>query len=264
MATVNDILNFVESLAPQYMKEDWDNVGLLCGRRDKEVKKVLIALDPFLHVCREAAEVGADLLLTHHPLIFSPLKAVTEDTEPGSCALALIEHGIAAINAHTNLDLAPEGVNQVLAETLGLTRIEVLNPAGQDAQGRPYGLLHAGQVEPMPLDAFLPRVKEALGTPVLRYADGGRPVRYVAVGGGACGGGLYEAAEAGCDTFVTSDIKYNQFWDAKYLGLTLIDAGHFYTENPVCVLLAEKLKEAFPDLTVELSRKHGDCMKFYF
>lgn len=262
MATVNEILEFVESLAPQYMKEDWDNVGLLCGRREREVSKILVALDPFYHVCREAVETGADLLLTHHPLIFAPMKAITGDTEPGECAMLLIENGISAINAHTNLDLAPEGVNQVLAQTLGLSDIEVLNPEGENGDGQPYGLLHAGNVEQMPLEDFLARVKEALGTPALRYTDGGRPVSRVAVGGGACGGGLYEAVEAGCDTFVTSDVKYNQFWDAQYRGLNLIDAGHFYTENPVCFALAEKLRAAFPDIAVEISRKHEDCMKF--
>lgn len=263
MATVHDILEFIETLAPAYMKESWDNVGLLCGRGNKEVKKLLVALDPFLPVCREAAEVGADLLVTHHPLIFSPLKAVTEATEPGACALFLIERGIAAINAHTNLDLAPGGVNRVLAEKLGLSHIEVLNPAGQAADGTPYGLLHAGNVEEMPLEEFLARVKAALGTPVLRYCHGGQPIRRVAVGGGSCAGGLMEAVEAGCDAFVTADVKYNQFRDAEFQGLSLIDAGHFYTENPICAVLARKLREAFPEVEVLLSQTHRDSMRFF-
>lgn len=262
MATVADILNFIESIAPPYMQEEWDNVGLLCGRRDREVKKILIALDPFYHVCEEAVEVGADLLLTHHPLIFRPMAAVNEDTEPGACALLLIENGISAVNAHTNLDLAPEGVNQVLAEALGLRDIEVLNPVGEDSEGRPFGLLRAGNVEEMPLTDFLARVKHALGTPVLRHTDCGN-VRRVAVGGGACAGEFREAIQAGCDTFVTADVKYNQFWDAQYAGLNLIDAGHFYTENPVCALLADKIRTAFPEIQVEISRNHADCMKFF-
>lgn len=263
MATVHDILEFIETLAPAYMKESWDNVGLLCGRGNKEVKKILVALDPFLPVCREAAEVGADLLVTHHPLIFSPLKAVTEGHEPGECALFLIEKGIAAVNAHTNLDLAPGGVNQVLAEKLGLSDIEVLNPVGRDADGSPYGLLHVGNVEEMPLEAFLPWVKAALGTPVLRYCDGGHAIRRVAVGGGSCAGGLMEAVEAGCDAFVTADVKYNQFRDGEYHGLSLIDAGHFYTETPICAVLAEKLQKAFPEVEVILSRTHRDSMRFF-
>ena len=110
---------------------------------------------------------------------------------------------------------------------------------------------------------FLERVKERLGTPVLRYADGGKRVRRVAVGGGACGDCWQEALEAGCDTLVTSDIKYTQFWDAHDLGINLIDAGHFYTENPVCTYLADSLRAQFPETVIELSKKHADCMKFF-
>lgn len=262
MATVNDILNFMESIAPTYMKESWDNVGLNCGRKEKEVKKILVALDPFIHVCREAVETGADLLVTHHPMIFDPIQAVTEDTEAGQCALLLIENGVAHINAHTNLDIAPGGVNDVLAKALGLTDIEVVDPNGTDIMGRPYGLLHAGNVEEMPLSDFLARVKTALGTPVLRYTDTGKPVRRVCVGGGSCGGAVEEAAIHGCDTFVTADVKYNQFWDAQRLGLNIIDAGHFYTENPVTAVLADKLRAAFPEAEVRLAN-HTDCMKFF-
>ena len=111
MATVNDILKFVETLAPRSMKMDWDNVGLLCGSRSASVTKVLIALDPFEGVCEEAASWGAELIVTHHPLIFGEeLKAVNENTETGRCLLTLMENGIAAINAHTNLDMAPGGI----------------------------------------------------------------------------------------------------------------------------------------------------------
>ena len=129
MTTVADILNFIEGIAPPDMKMDWDNCGLLCGRKDKEVKKILVALDPFRNVIQEAIDLGADLIVTHHPLIFrNALMAVNEDTETGRCVLELMEHGIAAINAHTNLDLAPGGVNDVLAQTLGLKNIEIINP----------------------------------------------------------------------------------------------------------------------------------------
>ena len=119
MATVADILNFIETLAPRSMKMDWDNVGLNVGHRDREVKRILVALDPFAHVCREAKDFGADLLVTHHVLIFRP-GFVTDATAQGRNTLFLIENGIAHINAHTNLDLAPGGVNDVLAARLGL------------------------------------------------------------------------------------------------------------------------------------------------
>ena len=264
MTTVADILNFIEGIAPPYMKMDWDNCGLLCGRKDKEVQKILVALDPFRNVIREAIDLGADLIVTHHPLIFSaPLMAVNEDTETGRCVLELMEHGIAAINAHTNLDQAPGGINDVLAQTLGLSGIEVLSPDGTDTVGRPYGLLRAGFVEEQPLEQFLAVVKENLRCDGLRYCDGGRPVRRVAVGGGSCGGAFAEAAAHGCDTLVTADVKYNQFRSAYEVGINLIDAGHFHTENPTMPVLAEKLRSAFPEVEVLFSENHRDCMRFF-
>ena len=263
MATVHDILSFVETLAPNYMKMDWDNVGLLCGSRSREVHKILLALDPFEAVCQEAVEVGAQLIVTHHPLIFRPLKSVTDDTEVGRSIFLLLSNGISAINAHTNLDCAPGGVNDRLADLLGLQNVEVISPSGTDAQGRPWGLLRMGQVKAQSLEEFLPLVKERLGCEGLRYSGSGKPVCRVAVGGGACGSELMDAVKAGCDTFVTADIKYNQFFDAQALGINLIDAGHFHTENPVISLLAEKISAAFPEIQVVISQKHGDCMKFY-
>ena len=258
MTTVADILNFIEGIAPPYMKMDWDNCGLLCGRKDKEVRKILVALDPFRNVIQEAIDLGADLIVTHHPLIFrNPLMAVNEDTETGRCVLKLMEHGITAINAHTNLDLAPGGINDVLAQTLGLQNIEIINPIEN------YGLLRCGTVAEQPLSAFLTAVKENLHCEGLRYVDAGNPVRKVAVGGGSCADEMEEALDAGCDTFVTADVKYNQFRTALELGLNLIDAGHFHTENPTMPILAEKLGAQFPGVAVEFSKNHSDCMKFF-
>ena len=262
MITVKDVLQAVEAFAPVYMKESWDNVGLLCGDPSREVKKILVALDPFEHVCREAKEAGADLIVTHHPLIFQAPKAITTETSVGRSILYLCRHGISAINAHTNLDCTPGGVNDVLAQTLELQDISVLRPNGVDEEGNPWGLLRMGSFS-ADLPAFLDHVKAKLHTPVLRFTDGGRPVRKVAVGGGACAGALVEAFHAGCDTFVTADAKYNQFWDAQDLGMNLIDAGHFYTENPVVAVLAAKLQKKFPDVEVIISKTHTDCMKFY-
>lgn len=262
-ATVGDVLDFVESIAPRSMKMDWDNVGLLCGNRNDRVSKILVALDPFEHVCEEAAQWGAELIVTHHPIIFQALKSITDDTSVGRGIRTLIRNDISAINAHTNLDQAPGGVNDVLAATLGLENIQVIDAGGVDEEGRPWGLLRCGDVSQQPLEAFLGRVKTQLGCEGLRYVSGEKPVCRVAVGGGACASELRAAVKAGCDTFVTSDVKYNQFWDAKDLGVNLIDAGHFHTENPVVAALAEKLQAVFPDLEVKISEKHNDCMKFY-
>ena len=263
MTTVNDILLFLESLAPNSMKMDWDNVGLLCGSKSKEVRKILVALDPFESVCKEAVQLDADLLITHHPLIFQPVKAITDDTSIGRAILTLIQNGISTINAHTNLDCAPGGVNDVLAQKLGLQGISVIAPSGVDEEGRPWGLLRQGSAETQSLIQFLGHAKTALNCEGLKYVDGGKPVSKVAVGGGACAGEFRDAINAGCDTFVTADVKYNQFWDARELGLNLIDAGHFHTENPVCGILAEKLRSAFPEVSVILSENHTDCAKFF-
>lgn len=263
MITVHDILQYMESLAPRSMKESWDNVGLLCGSGKQAVTKIMVALDPFESVCKEAADWGADLLVTHHPVIFQAPKSVTDDDGVGRAIMALIRSGISAINAHTNLDCAPGGVNDVLAEALGLQDVTVLNPKGVNEEGLPWGLLRCGTVEDQPVEQFLAHVKNALGCGGLRYVDGGKPVRCVAVGGGACAGALREISDAGCDTFVTADVRYNQFWDAAELGVNLIDATHFATENPVVAVLAAKLQAAFPEAEVKISENHADCMKFY-
>ena len=139
MATVNDILRFLETLAPRSMKMDWDNVGLLCGSRKAEVSKILVALDPFEGVCEEAAAIGAQLIVTHHPLIFQALKSITDETSIGRSIQLLCRENISAINAHTNLDCAPGGVNDRLAAALGLKGIEVIDPMGVDANGAEWG-----------------------------------------------------------------------------------------------------------------------------
>lgn len=256
MTTVQNILDFLEKIAPSALKMEWDNVGLLCGQADKKVRTVFVALDPFPHVCQEAADVGADLLVTHHPLIFQPLPAITDQTTVGRAVMTLISNGIAAVNAHTNLDCADGGVNDTLAEVLLLNNI-------QKIPGDAQGLLRQGHIESQDLDTFLDRVKNALHCQVLRYVPGGRQVNRVAVGGGACGSELETVLHSGCDTFVTADVKYNQFADAKELGINLIDAGHFPTENPAVSVLAAKLQAAFPEVRVILSKKHADCVKFY-
>ncbi|MGM9603680.1 MAG: Nif3-like dinuclear metal center hexameric protein [Faecousia sp.] len=263
MTTVKNIVDFMETIAPQSKKESWDNVGLLCGREGKEVHTVLVALDPFEDVADEAVEIGADLILTHHPLIFNPLHSLTDGTAIGRTIFTLVRHDISAFNAHTNLDIAPEGVNHCLAKKLGLENIAVIDPVEMDEQGSLWGLMRRGTVEEQALEEFLPRVKEALQAPGLRYASGGKRVHHVAVGGGACGEEWPAVLRAGCDTFLTSDVRYNDFWDARDAGLNIIDAGHFYTENPVCGYLREIVSAAFPELNVVISQKNRDCMKYY-
>lgn len=256
MTTVADIMNFMETLAPRALKMDWDNVGLNCGSKSAPVRKILVALDPFEHVCQEAVDWDADLLVTHHPLIFRPWPMVTDDAAITRGLMNLVCHNISHFCAHTNLDCAEGGVNDVLAAKLGLQNVTTVP---NDA----HGMLRMGDVEEQKLSDFLAFVKETLHCDGLRYCSGGKKIHKVAVGGGGCAGGLYDAILAGCDTFVTSDIKYNDWWDAKEQGLNLIDAGHFHTENPVVSMLAEKIAAAFPEVEVKISESHWDCMKFF-
>lgn len=262
MITVADVLNYIESVAPSYMKENWDRVGLNCGHMNAPVTKILVALDPFKEACAEAKESGAELLVTHHALIWEQ-GFITDQTEQGRNTLFLIENHIAHINAHTNLDCAPGGVNDVLAQTLELENITIPYPVGKNEREEEYGLLRMGTIKQQPLEQFLSHVKNALNCPGLKYISGDRDVHKVCVGGGGCGGELKAAAKAGCDTFITSDLRYNMFRDAFDLGINLIDAGHFYTENPVCAVLAKKLQSAFPEIKVILSKNHTDHGNFF-
>lgn len=262
MNTVKDVLQFIESIAPTYMKENWDRVGLNCGHIDAPVTKILVALDPFKEACQEAKDFGAELLITHHALIWDQ-GFVTDQTEQGRNTLFLIENHIAHINAHTNLDCAPGGVNDTLALKLGLENITIPFPVGTNENGEEYGLIRMGTVTPQSLEAFLMTVKTALNCPGMKYIDSGKSVHKVCVGGGGCGGELKAAAKAGCDTFITSDLRYNMYRDAYDLGINLIDAGHFYTENPICSVLVQKLQAAFPDILIKQSEKHTDYGKFF-
>ncbi len=255
MPTVGEVFAFLNEKAPVARKMDFDNVGLLVGRRDRAVKRALVSLDITDQVIEEAAALGAELIVSHHPIFFS-LKTVTDGDMDGSRVLALAEGGIAAICMHTNLDAAQGGVNDALMAALGGHAEAVLEP--DTGIGR-IGTLQAET----PFADFLRLVKEALRSNGLRYHDGGRPVKRLAVCGGSGGGDVGLAAEAGCDTLVTADVKYHQFLEAKHLGLNLIDADHFCTENVVVPVLHRWLKEAFPDADVRISAVHGQTAQFY-
>ena len=261
--TVQDVVNVLFQFAPCNLKEEWDNVGLLCGHGSAEVHKVLVALDPTIGVLREAAAIGCDMVISHHPVLFGSISAVSDCSPTGAALLFAAERGIACVNLHTNLDCVSGGVNDVLAERLSLQDCKLLAPRGCDEKGSEYGYSRHGSVVPCTLTSFLEHVKTRLGCKSLRYVNGGREVHHVAVAGGACADELYAAAAAGCDTFVTADVKYHQFLDAATLGVSLIDAGHFETENPICDVICRKLKQALPSIDVCLSKTHTDTIDFY-
>ena len=250
MTTVREIESFLYSWAPRELAESWDNVGLLVGDPEAAVERVLVALDITPQVAEEALERGCQLIVAHHPVMncaWHPVQTVRADDRQGRTLTALLRGGVAAICMHTNLDAAEGGVSDILAEKLGLTQPEMLT---EEKIGR-IGTLKCE----IPLVEFTHSVIELLGCNGLRYVDAGRPVHRVAVGGGACGCYIPQAVAAGCDTFVTSDLKYNDFLDTE--GLNLIDAGHFPTENVVCPALRDRLQSAFPAVDVLCSTSHS-------
>ena len=254
MTTVADIIHTLEAFAPLELAYDWDNSGLQVGSRKTPVTKVMVALDPFEGAVREAVRWGAQMVVTHHPLLFKPVQSITDETSQGRVIQLLLENHMSLWSGHTNVDVAPGGVNDTLAQALGLRDIHPVAPEN---------LLRVGIVEEQPLSSFLSTVKNALHCPGLRYSDSGKICRKIAVGGGACAGELEQAIGAGCDTFVTADVKYNQFWNSFDVGMNLIDAGHYWTENPVCNVLADQIRAQFPHLEVKISETHRDCMNFF-
>ena len=258
MPTVHEIERALFQWAPKDLAQSWDNVGLLVGEPEQEVRRVLVALDVTEAVAREAAEKDCQLIAAHHPVMncaWSPVQSIRSDTLQGKLLMDLVRSNVAAICMHTNLDAAQGGVNDVLAARLGLARVEKLG----DEEG-------IGRVGTLPASlsdrAFLTLVRDRLKPNGLRFSGGGRSVQRVAVGGGACGDMFPLAVEKGCDAFVTADVKYNQFLDARDLGVNLIDAGHYPTENVVCPVLVQKLREAFPEVEVLPTDRHKEVFSY--
>lgn len=264
MATVKEVYNYLNTKAPFYSQLGFDNSGFLVGKGEKSVHRILVALDITENVIKEAAEKGADLIVSHHPVIWEGAKSVTDDTILGRKLLALIENEIAAICAHTNLDAAVGGVNDCLAAKLGLTDTRLLKTYGLYEDGTPYGIEQVGTLPegPVAFADFAADVKTKLGSNGVRYVDAGRPVHKVAVGGGSCSSSIKNVVAAGCDTFVTADVKYDGFLDAAALGLNLIDAGHYPTENVVCPTLVSWLQESFEDVEVLLCECHKEVFNY--
>ena len=260
MAAVKEIYQLIDNFAPFETQMDFDNAGFLVGRGDSAVERVLVALDITKVVVEEAVRRGCQLIVSHHPVIFGGVKSVTDETVTGQVLLALAENGLSAICAHTNLDAAEGGVNDCLAQRLGLTDTVLLEQDGTDRRGRAYGIGRIGQAHRTGVSGaeYAAYVKEKLGARSVRFEDAGIPVSRVAVGGGSCGSMLEQVRAAGCDTFVTADVKYDVFLSARAMGINLIDAGHYATENVVCPALVKLIAQAFPQVEVLLSADHRE------
>lgn len=264
MASVKEIRDYFDEIAPYDMKLDFDNVGLLVGFCDAEVTKAVAALDITDDVIEEAVSLGAQLIVSHHPLIFDPLKRVTDDDTKGKKIIRMLTNGISAICLHTNMDTAEGGVNDRLMAALGAEVTGLLAPHGAHPDGSPYGISRLGKLKsPVEFDEFLARTKQRLHCNGLRYVDGGKPVEYIACCGGAGGSDMMKAYAAGCDTYVTADLKYDHFLLAKELGLNLIDADHFCTENVVVPYFKEQLAGRFPEIDVTISKVHKQTIQFF-
>lgn len=257
MTTVQEILSYLEAFAPYELAESWDNCGLMTGNRTQQVKKVLTALDVTETVVQEAIAIDAQLIVAHHPVIFTSVHHVTADDSTGRVLRLAIRHDIAIICMHTNADSAYGGVNDALAQTLGLTEIINLE-AGDHAQLGRVGNLS----QSMSVEDFARYVKIRLQAGGVRYVCGKTPVRRVAVGGGACGKLMDFAIRKGADAFVIGDCSYDLMQRAEALGLTLVDAGHFPTENPIAGVFASLIGKQFAQVHCAVSVNHADCIHF--
>lgn len=258
MVKCQDVMQAMERIAPRRLAEAWDNPGLLVGSPNDEVKKILVALDVREETIEQAIAAGCDMIVAHHPLIFRALKAVRTDDATGRKIAHLIRAGIAVFAAHTNLDSAAGGVNDVLAEKLGLSAIAPL--ADGAADGEP-GLGRIGSLgEPLSLEAFAALVKERLGLSTLRAVRAGEhEIRRVALCGGSGAEFIGRAVAKGADVYVTGDVKYHDGERAVGLGIHVLDAGHFATEQPIVAALAERLaKELGTGVEISAETKSSD------
>lgn len=243
MAKVKDFYGYLNSIAPFETQEDWDNSGMLVGDMNAEVKKAAVVLDITHEEIKKAKAVGADLIISHHPVIFNPIKSVTK----GSVPYELAASSINALCCHTPLDIADGGTNDSLAKLLGINVTRADDP-----------ILRLGTVEPTTAQELAGKIANTLNTKV-RYADAGKTIKKIAICTGA-GCSLIEAAGE-IDAFITGDASHHNFLDCVQAGITLIAAGHYETEIIVVPVLVKKLQAQFPDIEI-IDIKQENPIKF--
>ncbi len=245
MTTVRDVLGAMDDFAPRELALAGDNIGLLAGDADAVVTRVLVALDASQAVIDEAMRCGAQLLVVHHPILRG-LNAINGDSYDGSRVLHLLNANVACISMHTNLDACDGGINERLAHACRLVDVQPLDETQLTRVGTVAGALTAS--------AYAQKVAEVLGCKALRFCDGGRPVCRVAVGSGNSTSDYDKVVAAGCDTFVTGDVRYHLWLEAKERGINLIDAGHYETEALICQPVRDYLAARFPALDVVVAQ----------
>ena len=233
-----NVLEFHNELTKLYPRElscPWDNDGIMvCGDLSAEVKRVAVSLDASFEAVCHAAEIGADLLLTHHPMLFRGTKSVSDENPGGHKIIKSLRNGLSVISLHTRLDAGDGGVNDCLAEALGL---KVIGKFG-DEEAPELGRI--ALAEPVTGKELAEMVRDSLGSGAVRFTgDAGKSIRTVGLCGGDGKDFLQAAAAAGCDAYITGDAGYNAAQDISEEGLCVIEAGHYHSEAPVCKRLAE-------------------------
>lgn len=237
------IMEIMEKLAPKKLAENWDNPGLQLGSPEQEISKLLVCLDVSQPVVDKAIEIGADMIISHHPvMLFKGLLSIRTDTYDGEMLQKILSHNIAVYSAHTNLDIAQGGCNDILAQLWNLEKVEGLaltDPETGDSLGR-IGYLS----KPMPIEAFSKMLCDTLRCHHVRLVKGGKDmVKKVALCSGAGAEFISKAVFKGADVYVTGDIKYHEAQQAVKQGINLIDAGHFATEFPMVEAVAKYLRQ---------------------
>ena len=258
MTTVTQVCQFLEAFAPLRLAEDWDNVGLLVGDRERPIANLMTCLTITPEVVDEAIAKHAELIVTHHPLPFRPLKRITADDVTGGILLKLIEHRVAVYSPHTSFDSASQGINQCLAEALGIVDPQPIEPIENDpdelGSGR-YGALP----HPISLGDFAEAVKAFLRLGGLHIVGEARqPVFRVAVACGSAGQFLSPALRVGCDCLVTGETNFHTCLEAKANGAALVLSGHYASERFALEVLANQLRDEFPDTIVWASVEESD------
>ncbi len=254
MATVREISEYINTLAPYDTKCEWDNCGILVGDEAKEVKKIGFALDLTEETLGDAVKNNVDMIITHHPIIFKAQKSFLK----GNPAYELASRGISAISAHTCFDCADGGVNDVLCEILGLSDIEKV--PSRDCVVPMVRIGNLGFNNMLYSTEFAEYVSRKLDTTV-RVIESDKEIARVAVCGGAGMDFLEDAIKMGADAYVTGDISHHQMLEAKALGVTVVAAGHFETENPAIVYLKKYIQNKFGDIETVLL-KQSNPIKF--
>ena len=272
--TVGDIIKQVEGLAPAELAEPWDNVGLQVGSREWPVARVWVALDPLPQVVAAACRAAVDLLITHHPLIFKPLKSIDCTTPAGDIIHSALRHHLAIFSAHTNLDSAAGGVNDTLAQNIGLINLRALQQDDRGERGRRgsdepvvQGLGRTGDLpHETTLAALARELKQRLDLEAVAIAgDPTLPVSRVALCSGSGASLLGDFFASNAQVYISGDMRYHDARDVETAGRGLIDIGHFASEHLVVDVLAEKLTDVLnksgADIAVEACRLEKDPFK---